>query len=334
MQSFKKEEFGHYKNQEIDKITLTNDNGFQISIINLGAIIQSIKLPEGFAKRELTLGFNDLAGYLSPEYRENYPYFGAVIGRHSSRILNGETQINGKKISLKKNHAGHHLHGGEISFDSKVWKFENFDNSRVTLSLFSPDGDENYPGNLNVEVTYELNDENEITVSYSAKTDQPTIINLTQHTYFNLNQSCDSILKDEIKINAKRILEFNSDVVPTGGIMDVENTKFDFSMFKMIPAEIDNSFLVESDKKPVGVLRNEDQTIEMKVYTNQKILHIYSGFYIPELKPEGRRATQPNAGVCFETQGFLDAENHEKFPSNVLNSNDIYNHKTKFSFKF
>lgn len=334
MQNFKKELFGNFKNQEIYRVTLTNDIGFKVSIINLGAIIQSIQLPEGFNKRELALGFNDLEGYLSAEYRENYPYFGAVIGRHSSRILYGETQINGKKISFKKNHAGHHLHGGEVGFDSKVWEFKDIKDHSVTLSLFSPDGDENYPGNLNVEVTYELNDKNEISISYSAKTDKPTIINLTQHTYFNLNQSCDSILKDEIKINAEKALEFNSDIVPTGEIIDIKNTKLDFTQYKPIPAEIDNSFLVEECQNPAGSLRNEDHSIEMKVYTNQKILHIYSGFYIPELKPEGRRTTQANAGVCFETQGFLDAENHEKFPSNVLNSNDIYNHKTKFCFKF
>lgn len=326
--------FGTFENQEIKQVILTNDSGLSLGIINFGAIIQSIKLPERFSKRDLVLGFDTFEEYISEKYRQNYPYLGAVIGRHSGRIKDGQTKILGKAIQLPKNHGGHHLHGGNVGFDSKVWNFEEISDSMVKLSLLSPDGDENYPGNLQVTVTYEFDDDDNITVTYDAETDQPTILNLTQHSYFNLNQQTDSILEDQIKINSHKYLEFNKDLMPTGEVLQTKDSQYDFSEFKNIPSDIDNSFLINPEAEVAAILKNHDDSIRMEVSTTQPIVHIYSGYYVPELTNKNRRNTQPNAGVCFETIGYLDADNHEKFPSNVLMPDKKYHHKTSFKFKY
>ncbi|MXV38730.1 galactose-1-epimerase [Flavobacteriaceae bacterium Ap0902] len=334
MKDYNSEVFGSYNNQVIKKVTLRNDRGFQLSVINFGAIIQSIKMPEDFDKKELVLGFNDFESYISEPYRENYPYLGAVIGRHAGRIRNGETQILGKTLTLNTNQGANHLHGGNIGFDSKVWDILDITKASITLGLNSPDGEENYPGNLQVEVTYALSESNEISITYTAETEKPTLVNLTQHTYFNLNRKNQSVLEDQIKVNSNQCLALDDEVMPTGEILSTKNSAFDFSDFKNIPAEIDHSFIIKSNDQVAATLRNEDHSIQMDVYTDQPIVHIYSGYYVPTFDLKDRISTGQNAGVCFETQGFLDANNHSNFPSNTLKPEEEYIRHTKFSFKF
>lgn len=334
MKSYQSEVFGVYQNQEIKRITLTNDKGFQFSVLSFGAIIQSIKLPPSFQKRELVLGFNDFESYISKTYRQNYPYFGAVIGRHAGRIKNGKTKILGKEINVTTNNGKHQLHGGLIGFDSKIWNIEAINDYSITLFLQDKDGSENYPGNLQVYVTYQLTEDNKIIIQYKATTDQPTLVNLTQHTYFNLNQEGKPVLEDEILVNASQYLEVDEEVIATGKILNTAHSDFDFKNFKKIPPYIDHSFIIDKDQNLAAILRNQDDSIRMQVETTQPVVHIYSGYYVPEFVLEDRIHTQANAGVCFETQGYLDADNHSEFPSNVLLPEEEYNYETIFSFKF
>ncbi|GIZ16233.1 aldose epimerase family protein [Capnocytophaga catalasegens] len=332
----KQELWGKVDDKDVFLFRLTNKKGMEVSVTNFGGIITSIKFPVKEKKIEMVLGFDTFEAYLSEEYRKEYPYFGAIIGRNAGRIKGGKTTLNGKEIQLSVNHAGAQLHGGFQGFDSKVWEVvsaKNEENPAVVLRYISPDGEEGFPGEVVVTVTYSLNDNNELRVDYHGKTNQPTIMNLTQHTYFNFNIDSKNILNHFLQVNGNRYSPLNPDYSPTGELLLVDNTHLDYRKPQLVHPDIDNAFPRQvSENEVVGSLICPESNIRMDVKTNQPVLHIYAGYYVPELHPKGRKSTGQNAGICFECQGFADALNYPQFPSTQLNPDEEYSYFATFRF--
>lgn len=330
--------FGVYQDQDVQLFTLRNKNGMQVSVMNFGAIITSIKIPSRQGEVEAVLGFDTFEEYIEPYYRENYPYFGAIIGRNAGRVKNASFNLNGKQIKLPENHPPHHLHGGHCGFDSVLWnvdKVESAPNPKVTFSYESKDGEQGYPGNLNVQVSYELTDDNQLSVFYLAYSDAPTVVNLTQHTYFNFNKDSQEVTNHKMQINASQCLPLNQDLIPFGYKDSVDAHNLDFREPRNVPSNIDDSFVREGDENQVvGHLECEQTGVSMDVRTSYPILHIYGGYYVPEISPKNRKKTGKNAGVCFEAQRYPDALNHSQFPSNQLNPGETYQYETHFKFHF
>lgn len=340
MKNIQQKSFGIYKDKNVEIITLTNQSGMQVSVTNFGGIITSIKVPVKGKLVETVLGFDSFQEYVSDEYRKGYPYLGAVIGRNAGRIKYGKTQIDGKPVQLTTNHGENQLHGGFVGFDSVVWdivKVEETPNPKVVLEYFSKDGEEGYPGNLTATVSYALLDDNSIQIQYGGKTDKPTIFNLTQHSYFNLNHDNNGdVLGHILTVNADKYVPLEPDFfTPTGEILPVEGTPLDYRKGQPIYEHTDNSFVREvSENQVIGAVTNAEKTITLEVKTNHPVLHIYAGYYVPELKPKNRKQLGKNAGFCFEAQGFADALNHPNFQSTQLNPNEEYNYFTNFKFIF
>lgn len=325
--------WGEIKQKKVFLFTLKNKNGMEVSLTNFGGIITSIKIPSNGKTIESVLGFNSLEEYLDEEYRKNYPYFGVIIGRNAGRIKAGKTTLNGKELQLSVNHNGAQLHGGFEGFDSKVWEVISTDNQSVTLQYISPDGEEGYPGEVVAKVTYSLNENNELRVDYHGTTNKPTILNLTQHSYFNFGANSGNVLNHLLKINGNLYSPLNPDYSPTGELLNVENTYLDYRKFREVHQDIDNAFPRQvSENEVVGSLYCPETKLRMDVKTNQPVLHIYAGYYVPELQPKDRKSTGKNAGICFECQGFADALNYPQFQSTQLNPEQEYSYFTIFKF--
>lgn len=329
--------WGKVANDDVFLFRLTNRNGMKVGITNFGAIIQSLVVSTSTEEIETVLGFNTLKEYLSTEYRKEYPYFGAVIGRNAGRIKGGKTMLNGKELQLSVNHNGSQLHGGFQGFDSKVWQVvsvRNEETPSVTLQYVSADGEEGFPGEVLAQVTYSLNNQNELRVDYEATTSKPTILNLTQHAYFNFNTNSDNILNHYLQVNGNRYSPLNPDYSPTGELLLVEDTPLDYRTPKRVHPDIDNAFPRQvPENEVVGSLICNESKVRMDVITNQPVLHIYAGYYVPELRPENRKQTGQNAGICFECQGFADALNYPQFPSTQLNPDEKYKRFAIFRFR-
>lgn len=327
--------FGSYNGTDFHRFILKNSNGMEVSITEWGAIITSIKVPTAEGLRECVLGFDSINDYLSDDYLQNYPYLGAIIGRNAGRISNAEFPMNGETIKVTKNHGDAHLHGGKEGFDKKVWKVESAENNSITLSYISKDGEEGYPGNVTVKVVYSLNDNNELKVDYFAETDKLTPVNLTQHSYFNFSANgSEDILSHQLKINSDEYVPLNENLLPTGEISKVEGTIFDYSQGKNPSEELDNSFVNKNNANVIGSLQSPDNKVTMEVTSTYPVLHIYTGYYLPELAPENRKQIGKNAGLCFEAQHFADAPNRPEFPTTLLNPNETYQQSTIFKFIF
>lgn len=340
MRNIQQKTFGNYKGKNVEIITLHNKNGMEVSITNFGGIITSIKVPVNGKLVETVLGFDTFEEYISDAYRKEYPYLGAIIGRNAGRIKLGKTQIDGKPIQLTTNHGENQLHGGFVGFDSVVWdviKVDENPNPQVVLEYFSKDGEEGYPGNLTATVSYTLLEDNSIQIQYGGKTDKPTILNLTQHTYFNLNHNNeDDVLNHVLTVNSDKYVPLVPEFfTPTGEILLVENTPLDYRKGQAIYEHTDNSFINEVGRdRCIGSVTNAEKTITLEVRTNHPVLHIYAGYYLPKLDVQNRKKLGKNAGFCFEAQGFADALNHPNFQSTQLNPNQEYNYFTNFKFIF
>lgn len=331
-----KQTWGRIENKEVFLFRLTNRNGMQVGITNFGAIIQSVEVPTDKGTIEAVLGFNTLEEYIGAEYRKEYPYFGAVIGRNAGRIKGGKTPIDGKEYQLSVNHNGSQLHGGFQGFDSKVWEVIDEQTSEIpsiTLQYVSPDGEEGFPGRVIAKVTYSLNENNELRVDYHATTNKPTIVNLTQHSYFNFNLNSDNVQNHFLQVNGNLYSPLNPDYSPVGELVSVEGTHLDYRKPALVHPDIDNAFPRQvSDSEVVGSLLCKESNLRMDVETNHPVLHIYAGYYVPELHPKGRKSTGQNAGICFECQGYADALNYPQFQSTQLNPDQEYSYFTIFRF--
>ena len=327
--------------EDIYLFTLRNTRGTEVLITNFGAIITSlkIKLP-GDRTNDIVLGFDKVEDYFSKDYLAEYPWFGCAVGRYANRIKNAEFEIDGKKYHLSKNRGNDHLHGGINGFDKKVWKIVSFGEtpgSYLELKHNSPDGDEGYPGNLDVIIRFELNDQNELSYEYTAFCDMPTVVNLTRHEYFNLDNGNGTIEDHELKIYASKTLDQDDNLTANGKISSVVNTGFDFSEFHSIGQRMnkedgyDKTFVLDDTKKEIKLVAeaySERSKTKLEVFSDQPTVHFYSGRWIPEVKGKNSIAYGPFSGFCLETQIHPNATNIPHFPNTILRPGEIYRQKT------
>lgn len=337
------EEFGTMDDgSTVQLFTLTNSNGMEVSVTNYGGIVTSIKVPDKDGNIEdVVLGFDDFE-----KYKSGHPFFGAIAGRYANRIANGRFELNGEVYELARNNGENHLHGGNEGFDKKLWDAEvNEQENSVMLSYLSPDGEEGYPGNLDVDVTYTLTEENELRIDYHATTDKPTVVNLTNHSYFNLSgDPSQGILDHLLTIQADRYTPVDEGLIPTGELRPVEGTPFDFTepetvgaRIDSIPPGYDHNFVLNnpnSGVQRIATVEHEESGRIMEVYTDQPGVQLYTGNFL-DGSVTGHHGTPigQHAALCLETQTFPDSPNKPDFPSPVLNPDETYETTTIYQFK-
>ncbi len=333
----------------VRQFMLTNNNGMQMNVIEYGGIITHLTAADRDGNFEdVVLGHDSLEDYLNSEY-----YLGALIGRYGNRIANGCFMLNGTEYQLARNNGINSLHGGPGGFHTKHWKGEQVEQDggvALKLSCTSPDGEEGFPGTLTVEVTYTLTHQNALHIEYKARTDTPTVVNLTQHSYFNLSGMKDDISGHELMIHADTFLPVDENILPTGEFAPVNGTPFDFSTAKSIGLDIEadhpqlkpgngfdhNWVLNESGKNEPELaarVAHPPSGRVMEVYTTEPGMQFYSGNALKN-DPPGKRGTShhPRTGFCLETQHFPNSPNMPEFPSTVLNANEEYQTKTVYRF--
>lgn len=342
--------FGKLPNgDKVEQYHLENANGVKLNVITYGARITNLEVPNKNGDFEnVVLNFNNLE-----DYSRDNPFFGAVIGRYGNRIAKGEFSLNGSQFTLATNDGVNHLHGGTIGFDRVLWTaepIEGLDDSSLKLTYLSPDGEEGYPGNLNVTVVYTLTKDNSLKVSYEAVSDKTTVVNLTQHAYFNLTGDFDKdILGHEIVIHADAFLPVDATLIPTGEIRAVEGTPFDFRTPKTIRKEItakneqlslglgyDHCWVLNGDMDTIRIAASaydKDSGRFMEVFTDEPGIQLYTGNFLDDTLPMPNGGTYGHrTGFCLETQHYPDSPNQKEFPSVVLNPGEKYNSTTTFKF--
>lgn len=331
---------------EVYLYTIGNSGGMKAEIINYGGIIVSLHVPGKDGKLEdVVLGCDNMEDY------DNSPYFGAIVGRHANRIENAVFELNGKEYKLAKNDGNNHLHGGMKGFNKVAWDVVEHNNNTLKLHYLSADGEEGYPGNLDITVTYTITDDNGLVIDYKAKSDSDTVVNLTNHSYFNLSgHNSGNILKHQLKINANKFTVNNAECIPTGEIKSVEGTPMDFRDFKPLEQGItsddvhikcfegyDHNFVLNvSGKEPelAAELYDPASGRRMKVYTTKPGVQLYTGNKLSD-KIAGKGGIRYNkwSGLCLETQFFPNAMKHKHFPSPVLKAGELYHHITIYKFE-
>ncbi len=345
-----KRRFGKLKSgTPVDLFTLTNKNKLEAKITNYGGIITSLKVPDCRGKLgDIVLGFDDLEGYLG-----EHPYFGATIGRYANRIAHGLFELDGEEVILAKNNGENHLHGGVKGFDKRLWQAEPLlQESRCGLRLQyeSADGEEGYPGNLSVTMTYWLTDRDELRIDYRAITDKPTVVNLTNHSYFNLKDcGAGHILDHRLLIHADAFTPVNDNLIPTGELRPVDQTPFDFGLPMAIGERIhderkqlqraggyDHNYIINGQ---AGELRPAAEVFEpnsgrlLTVLTTEPGMQFYSGNFLDgSIMGKNRTAYHKRHGFCLETQHYPDSPNHVQFPTTRLDPNETYLSSTVFAF--
>lgn len=324
--------------EEVQAVLLTNKNGMQVHVISYGATVTSVRIPiENHKKVDVVLGFETLNDYIQSFELPSPPYFGAIIGRYAGRIKDSSFDLNGQTIKLNPNHGAHLLHGGATGFHQKNWRIEKVKkgiNSAVTLSYKSPAGEENFPGELAVTVTYSLTESNELLVEYNASTTEDTVLNLTHHSYFNLDGHQHEVTHQDLFVNANKVIEKNHQNIPTGRVLAVAESAFDFLEARNCPKSIDDTFVIGSQEEMAASLYSSKNNLQLSVYTNQPGVHVYVGGNCFDVIP-GKEGVNyhPLSGICFETQNFPDAPNHPHFPSAELKKGENYYHKTIYKFQ-
>jgi aldose 1-epimerase len=326
--------FGTLPNGQIIKsYTLSNKSGLEVTVITYGATITSLKVPSKNGLKDVVLGFDTIEDYIESHTLPAPPYFGAVVGRYSGRIKNGKFTIDGKQYQLNSNNGTNTLHGGNHGFDRVVWQVDSISETSLTLSYTSPDGEEHFPGELKVQVTYTLTNENEVIIDYKATTSAATIINLTQHSYFNMDGHEDNVLEQDLKVNATTLLEIDNANIPSGRIIKASTKGFDFSTGGKCPAKIDDSFVLRDTASPAATLYSKHSGIQLTVTSNQPSVHSYvGGNCFGRIKGKGGVEYHEHSGICFESQNYPDAPNHDHFPNAILREGDSYNQKTIWKF--
>ena len=330
--------FGLMPNKdEIYSIDLVNKNGMKVQIINYGATVTSIQIPLNGKLIDVVLGFDNIEAYLESYNLPSAPYFGTTVGRYAGRIHKGAFSLNDIEFKLDENNNGNTLHGGDMGFGRRIWNVANVisgENSSVTFSLLSEHLDEGFPGEMTVFLTYTLTEENELKLEYKATSTEDTVINLTHHSYFNLDGHDANVLEQQMFIKSAKMLETNPDNIPTGNYTDLTNHDFDFRTPKNCPFPIDNSFVVNSKTEIVAQLISLKNNLRMNVYTDQPSVHIYvGGNCFGKLKGKENVDYNAQSGICFETQNFPDAPNHAHFPNAVLKKGETYTQKTLYKFE-
>ncbi len=335
-------EYGHIGDSVIHEYTLSNTSGMQVSIINYGGIITSLLAPDkGGKPANVVLGYDSLAGYL----QNNNPYFGALIGRYGNRIAKARFELDGKTYTLAANNNVNTLHGGVKGFDKVIWQATPLGDSSLQLTYLSKDGEEGYPGNLQVKVVYTLTTGNSLLITYFATTDKATPVNLTQHSYFNLSGGTDStILDHELQITAARFTAVDQQLIPTGKLDSVQGGPMDFQQSKKIGRDIgqvaggyDHNWVLSrkgNDLEKVATLYHAASGRAMDVLTTEPGLQFYSGNFLDGTllyTRDGKKYVK-HAGLCLETQHFPDSPNQPSFPSTILQPGNTYQQTTVYSF--
>jgi aldose 1-epimerase len=342
--------FGHLSDgREVHKVTLGNRSGVSVEILTYGGVIRSLEVPdrEGHLKN-VVLGFTALDDYVSSS-----PYFGAIIGRYANRIAQGRFSIDGTSYQVSVNDSPNSLHGGHEGFDSKIWQVADIDDSSLTLHYVSCDGEEGYPGTLSINVRYELTAGNALRVQYAATTDAPTIINLTNHSYFNLGgESFGSALGHLAQLDAESFLPVGEDLLPTGEIRAVAGTEMDFRTARSIGERIrtgspqiqiskgyDHNFLLNRSRIDGSGLafaaRFEEPTSgrTMEVWTTEPAVDFYTGNFLDgRLVGSGGNAYRQADAFAIEPEGPSNAPNTSAFESVVLRPGDLYQSTTEYRF--
>jgi aldose 1-epimerase len=341
--------FGKLKTgEEVDIYTLKNAKGAEAKITNYGGIIVSLRMPDRNRKfAEVTHGFDTLEGYTA-----EHPYFGALIGRYGNRIAKGSFTLNGKRYKLPVNNNGNTLHGGLRGFDKVVWTAKQLatDDPSLELSYVSKDGEEGFPGTLTTTVRYTLTNDSSLRIDYKASTDKDTVLNLTNHAYFNLSDDqSSSNANHELRIDAEHFLPVNSTLIPTGELKPVEGTPFDFRKAKKVGAQIeaadeqiklgggyDHNFVLNGTP---GTLRRVAELYEptsgrvMEVETTEPGVQFYTGNFLDgTLKGKDGKTYGRRSALCLETQHYPDSPNQPKFPTTVLKAGEEYNSTTVYRF--
>jgi len=332
----------------IDLYTLTNNHGMRVAITNYGGIVVSIVVPDRNGKLgDVVLGFDNLEGYLTKE-----PYFGALIGRYGNRIGNASFKLDGVEYKLPANNGPNSLHGGLEGFDKRVWTARELQGQHPALELtyLSKDGEEGYPGNLSAKVVYSLAEDNALRIDYSATTDKDTVLNLTNHSYFNLHgEGNGNILKHEIMINADRFTPIDSTLIPTGELRKVASTPFDFRKPTVIGARIDaddeqikfgkgydHNFVLNRSGAGLSLaarVTDPESGRVLEVLTTQPGLQFYTGNFLDgSIHGKGGKVYGRRSALCLETQHFPDSPNKPSFPSTELKPGQTYRESTVFKF--
>lgn len=339
--------FGTVDGRSITLYTLTNAHGMEVRAMNYGGIIVSIRVPDRNGQfADVVLGHETLDGY-----RPNPPFFGAIVGRYANRIANGTFKLDGETYSLPKNDGPNTLHGGDKGFDKAVWDGEPLKGrTGVAFSYFSKNGEEGFPGNLRVKVTYTLTNANALEIDYEATTDKATPINLSQHSYFNLKgEGNGDILDHEIMINADRFTPVDKNLIPTSELRPVKGTPFDFTQPTKIGARIDDNYeqLVLGhgydhnfviNRQGAGLVlaaRVYEPTTgrTLEVSTTQPGVQFYTGNFLDgTITGKQGHVYKRRYGFCMETQHFPDSPNHPDFPNTILRPGETFHEKTVFKF--
>lgn len=331
--------------QQVKQYVLVNKQGMKAVLLNYGAVITELHVPDGKdGLVDVVWGYDSIAGY-----EVNTPGLGSAIGRNANRIGKAQITINGKVYELQKNNGENNLHGGNPGYNRRMWKGLIADDNKVEFSIESPDGDQGFPGNAKVKISYTLTDDNELRIGYEASADQDTIFNLTNHSYFNLEgQESDNVLEHQVWMDADAFTPTDDGLIPTGEIRSVEGTPMDFRSFHALGERIEEDY--EPLKQAGGydhnyVLNNEGAYalccklkslktgIVMEVYTDLPGMQLYcANFLDEEAGGKNGRVYGKRSAVCFESQYFPDAVHHENFKSPVFRAGDKYCSMTGYKF--
>ena len=345
-----KEDWGVVDGQAVSLYILTNKNGVTAKITNYGALLTALYLPDRDGKlSDVVLGFDNLQGYL-----DGHPYFGCTVGRVANRIANGKFTLDGQEYTLAINNAPNHLHGGEQGFDKKVWTVEEADSQSIKMVYTSPDGEEDYPGQLTATVVYSLSDDNTLQIEISATTDATTIVNLVNHSYWNLaGHDSGNILSHELMLNAPAYTPVDSTFIPTGTIDSVKKTPFDFTKTKSIGADIgdlagdgkdnpggyDINFVLDGklgEMKLAARVKDPKSGRAMEIHTTDPGVQFYTGNFLDgTVKGKGEAVYGKHAAFCLETQKYPDSINQEEtegWYSVILHPGETYSHTDLYKF--
>jgi len=343
--TMKKESFGQTpEGEEVSIFTLVNTNGIKARIIDYGATLVSLEVPDRDGKlADIVLGFDSPDGYTG----KDCPYFGATIGRYANRIARGKFTLDEVDYKLAVNNGENHLHGGVKGFDKVMWKGRQLQTDEAVdleFTYISKDGEEGYPGNLSCTVIYSLTNNNELKINYKAQTDKPTVVNLTNHSYFNLAGAGNGdILGHELTINADRFTPVDKGLIPTGELRSVENSPMDFrkpmtidSRIDQVPGGYDHNYVLNtSGDTTVLAARASEPTSGrvIEVYTTEPGVQLYSGNFLDgSITGKSGKVYKKHYGFCLETQHFPDSPNKPNFPSVVLRPGETYTTITIYKF--
>lgn len=339
-----KSAFGTFKNENILLFTLKNDNNISVTITNYGATITSIIVPNKTGKlQNIACGFDTLDGYFSKEYIDNSPYFGCTVGRYCSQIKDSKFTLNGKTYQLAENCGDNNLHGGVEGFDKKVWNAEILNDSAIKMSLVSKDLEEGFPGNVDVSVTFSLNNNNELSIDYLATPDADTPLSLTNHTYFNLSGFEESVENHLVKINTNKRLAMDDTGASTGEVLNIAGKVDDLQIEKRI-GDVHEAmgdgfehFYVfdnpEEHLKHVASVSNKNKDLTLDVSTTEPCMLLYTGKYTSDdLKRESGEQYGKYRGFCCETHRYQNGPNIPNSPKSITKAGETFTSKTVFKF--